>query len=93
MGLWAVGRGLSNGIVGSRAGWATSSSRRRLPRRSHSNTASPLDGGPSPSLAAAVAAGAYVLARRVVLLGASAVPLVRLREAAAAPTPVDLVKG
>jgi len=53
----------------------------------------PLDGGPSPSLAAAVAGGAYVQARRVVLLGASAVLLVRLREAAAAPTPVDLVKG
>jgi len=54
--------------------------------------ASPLDGGPSPSLSAAVAAGAYVLARRVVLLGATAVPLARLREAAAAPTPVDFVK-
>lgn len=56
--------------------------------------ASPLDGGPSLSLSAAVADGAYVLTRRPVLLGSSAsIPLVRLREAAASPTPVDLAKG
>jgi hypothetical protein len=56
------------------------------------SAASPLDGGLSP---AATAADAYVLARRVVLLGASAIPFVSLGEAAAAPTPVavDLVKG
>jgi hypothetical protein len=102
-----VGRGLSNGIPPLTVTFAGSRIPIRLlpprllgrPRARRgealvvASDASPLDGGPSPSLSAAVAAGAYVLARRVVLLGATAVPLVRLREAAAAPTPVDFVKG
>jgi hypothetical protein len=51
-------------------------------------SSSPPDGGPSPS------ADASVLARRAVLLGASAaIPLVRLRKAAAAPTTGDTVTG
>jgi hypothetical protein len=49
---------------------------------------SPPDAGPSPS------AEAGVLARRAVLLGASAaIPLVSLREAAAAPTNEDTLTG